>query len=121
MSKDNNRIQTPKEIGMELSTAIADVKQYDSNVDEALVEAIFKSLRSVLGNKDAMLVSCGDDSELETVKRNFLMKKLGMDDSPELGVAVSDVCETMKDVRMKGRITFYYLLTKKFGKESAYS
>ena len=106
---------------MELSTAIADVKKYDSSVDEALVEAIFNSLKTVHGNKDAMLVSCVDDSELETVKRNFLMKKLGMDDSPELDAAVKETCETMKDVRMKGRITFYYLLTKKFGKESAYS
>jgi hypothetical protein len=105
----------------DLASAVADVKKYDSSVDEALVEAIFNSLKPVHGNKDAMLVSCGDESELETVKKNFLMKKLGMDDSPELAAAVSDVCETMKDVRMKGRITFYYLLTKKFSKESAYA
>ena len=106
---------------MELSTAIADVRKYDSSVDEALVEAIFNSLRTVHGNKDAMLVGCTDPSELTTVKKNFLIKKLGMDDSPELDAAVKETCETMKDVRMKGRITFYYLLTKKFGKESAYS
>ena len=106
---------------MELSTAIADVKKNDSTVDEALVEAIFKSLRPVHGNKDAMLVGCSDPSELTTVKKNFLMKKLGMDDSPELDAAVKEICETMKDVRMKGRITFYYLLTKKFGKESVYT
>ncbi|MEE9309511.1 MAG: DUF2853 family protein [Cocleimonas sp.] len=105
----------------DLAKVIAEVKRFDSSVDEALVTAIFNSLRPVHGNKDAMLVSCGDDSELETVKKNFLMKKLGMDDSPELAAAVSDVCATMQGDRMKARITFYYLLTKKFGKESAYA
>lgn len=110
-----------KEISMELSTAIADVKKYDSSVDEALVEAIFKSLKPVHGNKDAMLVGCSDPKELTTVKKNFLIKKLGLDDSAALDAAVQETCETMKDSRMKGRITFYYLLTKKFGKESAYA
>ena len=57
---------------MELSTAIADVKKYDSSVDEALVEAIFKSLRAVHGNKDAMLIGCSDPSELTTVRKTFL-------------------------------------------------
>ena len=105
----------------DLASAVADVKNYDGSVDESLVEAIFNSLKPVHQNKDAMLVSCGDDSELDTVKKNFLMKKLGMDDSPALGEAVKEVCVTMKDCRMKSRITFYYLLTKKFGKESAYA
>lgn len=105
----------------DLASAVADVKKYDSGVDESLVEAIFNSLKPVHANKDAMLVGCSDDSELTTVKKNFLMKKLGMDDSPELDAAVKETCETMKDSRMKARITFYYLLTKKFGKESAYA
>jgi len=105
----------------DLSKSIENVKKYDSGVDEKLVEAIFKSLRLVHENKDAMLVGCTDDSELATVKRNFLMKKLGLDDSPELDAAIKEVCEKMKDDRQKQRITFYYLLTKKFGKESVYS
>ena len=105
----------------DLSKSIDDVKKYDSGVDEKLVEAIFNSLKPVHANLDAMLVGCTDDSELQTVKRNFLMKKLGMDDSPELDAAVKEICEKMKGDRMKQRITFYYLLTKKFGKESAYA
>lgn len=105
----------------DLSKSIENVKKYDSGVDEKLVEAIFNSLKLVHENKDAMLVGCTDESELSTVKRNFLMKKLGLDDGPELDAAVKEVCEKMKEDRQKQRITFYYLLTKKFGKESVYS
>lgn len=105
----------------DLQSSIDNVKQYDANADESLVEAIFNSLKLVHENKDAMLVGCTDDSELQTVKRNFLIKKLGLDDSPALDAAITDVCGQMSDDRQKQRITFYYLLTKKFGKESAYS
>jgi hypothetical protein len=105
----------------DLAKAIADVKKYDSGVDEKLVEAIFDGLKLVHENLDAMLVGCTDDSERTTVKTNFLVKKLGMDDSPELDSAVTEICEQMKGDRQKQRVTFYYLLTKKFGKESAYA
>jgi len=105
----------------DLNKSVENVKKYDSKVDEKLVEAIFNSLRPVHQNLDAMLVGCTDPSELTTVKKNFLMKKLGMDDSPALDAAVKEVCETMKEDRQKQRITFYYLLTKKFGKESVYA
>ncbi len=104
----------------DLASAVAEAISYDGGVNEALVEAIFNSLKPVHENKDAMLVSCSDESELDTVKKNFLMKKLGMDDSPALAAAVTEVCGTMQGDRMKARITFYYLLTTKFGKESVY-
>ena len=35
-------------------------------------------------NKDSSTVSAGSESELETVKNNFLIKKLGLEDSPKL-------------------------------------
>ncbi len=104
----------------DLASAVANVKKFDSSVNEALVEAIFNSLKPVHENKDAMLVSCGDDSELDTVKKNFLMKKLGLDDDGSLDAAIKETCVTVKEDHMKARITFYYLLTKKFGKESVY-
>ena len=104
-----------------LGKIIENVKKYDSNADEALVTAIFDSLKLVHENLDAMLVGCTDDSELATVKKNFLMKKLGMDDSPELDAAVKEICAQVKEDRQKQRVTFYYLLAKKFGKESVYA
>ena len=35
-------------------------------------------------NKDASTVSGGDKKELDRVKKNFLIKKLGLKDSPKL-------------------------------------
>jgi hypothetical protein len=105
----------------DVESAVADVKKYDSGADEALITAVFKGLGPAVHNKDASLVSCSDPAELDTVKKNFLIKKLGMTDGPELDAAIKEVCETLKETRQKSRVTFYYLLTKKFGKESVYA
>ena len=73
-------------------------------------------------NKDAATVSCSQKSELETVKNNFLIKKLGLKDGAELDKAIEEVCEQLgKSNRNKYRAMFYYLLTKKFGKENIYN
>ncbi len=39
-------------------------------------------------NADASTVAGGQPAELETVKKNFLMKKLGLADSPQLMEAI---------------------------------
>ncbi|MEX0370964.1 MAG: DUF2853 family protein, partial [Tateyamaria sp.] len=58
---------------------------------------------------------------LETVKQNFLMKKLGLADSPKLDEAIASVIETYgKSERNKYRAVVYYMLTKHFGKEAVY-
>ncbi len=105
----------------DVASAVTDVKKYDSGADDALIAAVFKGLGPSVHNKDASLVSCSDPAELDTVKKNFLIKKLGMSDGPELDAAIKEVCESMKETRQKSRVTFYYLLTKKFGKESVYA
>lgn len=72
-------------------------------------------------NADASTVAGSQESELETVKKNFLMKKLGLSDGPELMQAINDVIETYgRFERNKYRAVIYYMLTKKFGKESVY-
>lgn len=72
-------------------------------------------------NADSATVSSSDESELETVKNNFLIKKLGLTDSPELDQAVNAVMDTYgRSNRNKYRAVVYYLLTKHFGKEAAY-
>jgi len=101
--------------------AITNVKKFDAGADEALIAKVFKGLGPAVHNKDASLVSCSDPKELETVKKNFLIKKLGLSDGPELDAAIQEVCEKMKDARQKSRVAFYYFLTKKFGKESVYA
>ena len=72
-------------------------------------------------NKDASTVSGGDQTELDTVKKNFLIKKLGLDDSPKLDEAIAGVVEQYgKSNRNKYRAVVYYLLVKEFKKESVY-
>lgn len=101
--------------------AIVDIKKYDSNADEALVAALSKNYAIVMRKKDSSAVACSDKKELLSVKTNFLKKKLGLTiTEDEMDAALKDVCITMKDSRMKSRITVYYLLTKKFSKESVF-
>lgn len=72
-------------------------------------------------NADASTVSGTDALELATVKNNFLIKKLGLKDSPALDKGIAAVIDTYgKSNRNKYRAVVYYLLTKHFGKESAY-
>ncbi len=72
-------------------------------------------------NADASTVAAGQDQELETVKDNFLVKKLGLSDGPQLMDAINQVIETYgRSERNKYRAVVYYMLTKHFGKESIY-
>ncbi|NVO55886.1 DUF2853 family protein [Rhodobacteraceae bacterium B1Z28] len=70
---------------------------------------------------DASTVAASQESELETVKNNFLIKKLGLSDGPELMAAINKAMETYgMSERNKYRAVVYYMLTKQFGKESVY-
>lgn len=72
-------------------------------------------------NSDASTVAGSQKSELETVKKNFLMKKLGLADGPQLMEAIDAVIETYgRSEREKYRAVVYYMLVKHFGKESVY-
>ncbi|HKK88926.1 MAG TPA: DUF2853 family protein [Saprospiraceae bacterium] len=94
------------------------IKDYDSD----LLKSVAKGLGPSIYNTDSSKVSCGDDKELETVKNNFLVKKLGLDDREALMEAIKEVCEQMgSSNRNKYRAVFYYLLVKKFNKESVYA
>jgi hypothetical protein len=70
-------------------------------------------------NADSSTVAAGQPAELETVKNNFLIKKLGLADGPELMDAIDAVIETYgRSERNKYRAVVYYMLTKHFGKEA---
>lgn len=72
-------------------------------------------------NADASTVAGTQPSELETVKNNFLIKKLGLADGPQLMEAIDKVIEVYgRSERNKYRAVVYYMLTKHFGKEAVY-
>ena len=91
-------------------------REFDADADEAVVAKIEKYLGASLSNKDAKFVSCGDETELETIVKGFMKKKMGIEDKDAAMEKVKAVCETMKPHRMKNRVTFYYLLAKNEGK-----
>ncbi|HMB12576.1 MAG TPA: DUF2853 family protein [Roseovarius sp.] len=71
---------------------------------------------------DAATVAASQPDELETVKRNFLIKKLGLADSPALMAAIEQVMQAYgMSERNKYRAVVYYMLTRHFGKEDVYS
>jgi len=72
-------------------------------------------------NADSSTVSSSDASEILRVKNNFLIKKLGLKDVPDLNKGIDTIMDQYgRTNRKKYRAVVYYLLTKHFGKESAY-
>lgn len=72
-------------------------------------------------NADSSVVAGSDESELETVKNNFLIKKLGLADGPKLMEGINAVIDTYgRSERSKYRAVVYYMLVKHFGKEAVY-
>lgn len=92
------------------------------DLSEDLLTKVAKGLGPSIYNADASKISGGDPEEIARVKNNFLIKKLGLSDSPELDSAIAEVMEKMgQSNRNKHRAVVYALLAKKFGKESVYS
>ncbi len=89
--------------------------------DMALLTKVTIGCGPAIYDADASTVAGSQPAELETVKKNFLMKKLGLADSPALTDAINSVIETYgKSERNKYRAVVYYMLTKHFKKESVY-
>lgn len=73
-------------------------------------------------NADAATVAGSQKAELETVKNNFLIKKLGLTDSADLDVGIDAVMDKYgRSNKSKYRAVVYYLLTVHFKKESIYN
>lgn len=73
-------------------------------------------------NSDGATVAGSEASEIDTIRKNFLVRKLGLADGPELNAAIDKVLEQYgRSNRNKHRAVVYYLLAKHFNKESAYA
>jgi len=91
-------------------------------LDVDFLKKVTKGLGPSIYNQDASKVSGSDPKELLTVKKNFLIKKLGLADTPALDEAIDEVIEKLgRSNRNKYRAIVYYLLAKKFNKEEVYS
>ena len=93
-----------------------------AEINEVLLTKVTKALGPSIYLADASLVSCSDQVELDRVKNNFLIKKLGMADAPELDAAIKQVCEQLgSSNRSKYRAVFNYLLTIKLKQEAFFA
>ncbi len=100
-----------------------EAKKLGLDISDNLIEKVTVGLGPSIYKKDSETIACGQKSELETVKNNFLKKKLGLsDDDATLDAAIKKVCEEMgTSNRNKYRALFYALLAKEFKKESVYA
>ncbi len=72
-------------------------------------------------NAETAVIAVNDPGELQLVKNNFLIRKLGLAGSAELMDAIESVLETYGSAEpVKYRAVVYYMLTRYFGKESIY-
>ena len=82
--------------------------------DMKLLTAVTVGCGPSIYNADACTVSAGDKKELDRVKKNYLIKKLGLKDSAKL------IATYGRSNPRKYRAVVYYLLAKKFRKTSVY-
>lgn len=100
----------------------ADIKaKFGETPDMDLLTKVTIGCGPSIYNADSETVASSQPSELETVKNNFLIKKLGLSDGPKLDEGIAAVIEAYgKSERNKYRAVMYYMLAKHFGKESVY-
>jgi hypothetical protein len=95
----------------------AQMKEMGLKVDDAALAGVTKAVGPNIYKADASKVSSTDQAELDRVKQNFCMKKLGVEDEAKIDAAIADVVNTFgSSNRNKTRAVFYYLLAEKFGK-----
>lgn len=88
---------------------------------EAQLTAIAKALGPSIYNQDSLTVAGSDESELDTVRKNFIAGKLGVTDPAESQAAIDFAIEKIgKSNRNKYRPVVYALIAEKLGKLSNY-
>ncbi|MBL1409348.1 DUF2853 family protein [Sphingobacterium faecale] len=100
---------------------VAEAKKLKLDLDENLIASVTKGLGPSIYKADAETVAASDKAEIDRLKQNFLVKKLGLKDDVKLDVAIDEVIEAVgKSNKNKYRALIYALLVKKFKKESVY-
>ena len=99
-----------------------DIKdKFGETADMDLLKKVTIGCGPAIYNADASTVSGTDKAELETVKNNYLIKKLGLANDSKLDSAIASVIEKYgKSNRNKHRAVVYYMLCKHFDKASVY-
>lgn len=95
--------------------------KFNEEPDMDLLTKVVIGCGPAIYGKDAATISAGNEKEMETVKNNFLKKKLGLTDESKIEEALHSVMDKYgKSNKNKYRAVVYYMLTKHFNKESVY-
>ena len=103
-----------------IEKSTAQLEAIGVEVNKELIEKIVKRLGIANQSVDASHVAATDPTEVERLKKNFVLKKLEQEDNADTDAVIASVLEKMKPHRMKQRGAVYYLLTVHYGKESLY-
>jgi len=100
---------------------LAENKKLKLKIDPVFLRAVAKSLGPSIYKADSAKVSSSDPKELATVKKNYLIKKLGLKDTPKLDEGIEAVMNKLgKSNRNKYRALVYALLATHFRKKAMY-
>ena len=98
---------------MVMEKYIAQLKKVGVPVNKELLATVTKGLGPANYKLDSMFVAASDKKELETVYKNFVVKKCAAVDEKKGRKAIQTTVEKMSGVRKKYRGAFYYILAKK--------
>jgi hypothetical protein len=100
----------------------ADLKdKCNVNPDMDLLKKVTIGCGPSIYNADAATVAGSQKAELDTVKNNFLIKKLGLTDGANLDAGIDAIMEKYgRSNKNKYRAVVYYMLAVHFKKESVY-
>ena len=97
------------------------VKDKGIDLDADLLRKVTRACGPSIYNADSETIAASQPKEMETLKNNFLIKKLGLSEGAKLDDGIEAVIEAYgKSDTRKYRAVIYYMLTKHFGKESVY-
>ena len=97
------------------------VKDKGVALDPDLLRKVTRACGPSIYNRDAETIAASQPKEIETIRNNFLIRKLGLSDGPKLDEGLDAVLDAYgRSDRQKYRAVIYYMLTKHFGKDAVY-
>lgn len=89
-------------------------------VDDVLLKAVVKSLGPAVYRDDASKFSAADAAELERVKQNFMVRRLGLPNTAKLDVMLNKAIDRMgRSNKNKYRAVLYYIITQDSKRQAA--
>jgi len=103
-----------------ISKLKADSDKLELGLSQELITEIAKDLGPSAFNSDSKFVDSKSQEELDTIKNEFLIKKLNLIDDSKLDDAILSVLEQLKALKnKKHRVLVYALLKTHFSKITA--